>query len=906
MKNRRFFRSFGILAVLAPALLFVGCELALDAPLKEFFAQETGALTALPVATSADSVVMGTDGFVCVNSSSGADTITLPVSNPLGYDPVISVTEGQAVYGNGAIIITLPPMTVGADKIIGLTAKTKDGRLLLQHSISVALVDFDVSLSGLNLSPGDLKQPDNVTIGFSSTITAYTVNPAAPSFTITAVPNNPLAAVGMSIDRGTLTGTSVQTVLGSSLVTIRVTAPHGASVQDYTLNLTRLTASNEALITAFNFTSGSVLAVITDSGLQTGSTVSQIVPAGTDLIDVSLTGKLTVSTGADFSPKTASFANADYTSFSPAAITVTAEDGTTTKTYDVTVKRYPGVPTGVSVTGSAGKITVSWVAPAPSTEVGSYELYVIDSNSPPTPSTDATTGQTGITGTTRDITVPNGETRYVWIRARSAADSALAGAWSSMGSGAAMAEFTTAPVISSLTPGNGSLGFNLTASVPSADSYDVYYYAGSTSNVATIKAANNKVTVSGTIGTITGLNNGQTYSLAVTAKKAGHTDKDSTAAETTLPAYYSAPTDITDTNGVTASVTFNKASPQAPATSVIATVNFSGAAAAGGTFTVNLTSAKAGLSGAARTQMIAKGQSPTAENFTFTVPEEDVNDFILVFTWKHKADLKEAFGINTAGTTGVNDTFNDIHDYVAGRTAAQLANDGLIQLGDYIDLPSITLDNTTITDQVITPGNLPFPGYEGRLLRLIVVGINSFNANGDYTGNGNGAAAHLVFQFQNLVFFDSMNSTTTNAGGYKESEMRAYITGVFFTGLKAAGVPDSVIWTPRRYVANGGSGATGADLIQDQLWLPTERELFGIKTHSTVYETAANQARLEYYTISSRRIKHAVYNVSMFAYTYWAASPSGANHFCCVNSLGNTLAMSAGVGNGVAPAFCVK
>jgi hypothetical protein len=145
--------------------------------------------------------------------------------------------------------------------------------------------------------------------------------------------------------------------------------------------------------------------------------------------------------------------------------------------------------------------------------------------------------------------------------------------------------------------------------------------------------------------------------------------------------------------------------------------------------------------------------------------------------------------------------------------------------------------------------------------------------------------------------------------------MRAYLTpvadkagsGNFLAGLTAAGVPDSVLWAPARYIANGGgNGATVADIITDKLWLPTEREMFGSRTYSnSIYETAANQARLEYYGENSKRIKHKSGSSRQW---YWEASPEAADasSFCAVDYAGTTANGDAGIVGGCAPAFCVK
>ncbi|MDR1636540.1 MAG: DUF6273 domain-containing protein [Treponema sp.] len=264
------------------------------------------------------------------------------------------------------------------------------------------------------------------------------------------------------------------------------------------------------------------------------------------------------------------------------------------------------------------------------------------------------------------------------------------------------------------------------------------------------------------------------------------------------------------------------------------------------------------------------------------------------------ADLAEVFGVR-----GIKALLDAIHEFLqtcnsggAGGRRAQIAR--RIMLGDWIDLPHLTVQGDAGGGAIDTD-NVDLGG-KGKLLRLIVVGIDSF------AGTNKDAPAHIVFQFQNIPGTHRMNPTNTNAGGYKASEMRQYLTGSFLRGLIAAGVPEGALYAPTRYIANGGGGASAADAPADRLWLPTEREMFGgNEASNTTWETAANQARLEYYESNSRRIKYDREGDRMW---WWEASPSAysgsAAYFCHVHYYGlayNYLASSVG---GCAPAFCVR
>jgi hypothetical protein len=304
---------------------------------------------------------------------------------------------------------------------------------------------------------------------------------------------------------------------------------------------------------------------------------------------------------------------------------------------------------------------------------------------------------------------------------------------------------------------------------------------------------------------------------------------------------------------------------------------------------------------------------------------------------KSSTNIKEKFGVTKTGTEGVKATFEILSAFIkAGGLTNEDTND-VIKLGDYIDLEGglevkayNTLGAFEHAGTVQASNNTP-------LLRLIVVGINSFQSNrgvktgtvdgtptvngdtgGQYTGiAANDGTQHVVFQFQNVPVIRRMNAGKQNPGGYPESEARKYLvpvtavagSGNFLDGLLKAGVTEDVLWDPARVLSLGPNG-TGSETVRDKLWLPTEREMFGVKTYSPDSETAANQARLGYYKDPESRIKYT----GQKAVAYWGVTgravpdPSSIGIFQGINALGN---VDGYYGNkseniGIAPAFCVQ
>jgi hypothetical protein len=245
------------------------------------------------------------------------------------------------------------------------------------------------------------------------------------------------------------------------------------------------------------------------------------------------------------------------------------------------------------------------------------------------------------------------------------------------------------------------------------------------------------------------------------------------------------------------------------------------------------------------------------------------------------------------GTSTVAATFAAMHTYLSDPYFVGKEGEIEITLGDYIDLPSISVDGSAVTNNSTGTDYLD----PNELLRLIVVGRNSFNGK-----NGNGTSAHVVMQFKNIAYTRAMNPWSGNED-YSDTDMQAYIygtgSGAFWTGLVAAiGGDASMIWAPKRYV--NGPNSRAAVLVEDKLWLPTYAEMSGA---FTIYETSANQARLEYYDASFKRIK---YDSTGSAKDYWLSSCTDGNYFYNVEENGGYGGHMYDETYGVAPAFCVK
>jgi hypothetical protein len=328
----------------------------------------------------------------------------------------------------------------------------------------------------------------------------------------------------------------------------------------------------------------------------------------------------------------------------------------------------------------------------------------------------------------------------------------------------------------------------------------------------------------------------------------------------------------------------------------------------------------------------------------------------------NSGSIKEKFGITTEGTSGaVTETFTALHEFIK---AGGLTNDktkDMIVLGDWIDLEAglevspygvveqfkVDAANNQLNEEARGEISLQY-NDKPLLLRLIVVGINSFRDGGgniQYQSPENNGIDHVVFQFKNIPGIHIMNQGLENisggigynTGGYAASEMRKYLvpvieenielegSGNFLTGLVNAGVPKDVLWGPTRYVSTVGfqNIATDVTTINDLLWLPTQFEMTGASQTAVnesltamLAENDTNQVQLKYYTggadPASKRTKS---NKSGANASYWLGSTgtlknTGAPYIAGFAMVSNVGAASRAptylTDYGVVPAFCVR
>ena len=196
----------------------------------------------------------------------------------------------------------------------------------------------------------------------------------------------------------------------------------------------------------------------------------------------------------------------------------------------------------------------------------------------------------------------------------------------------------------------------------------------------------------------------------------------------------------------------------------------------------------------------------------------------------------------------------------------------------------------------ITPGNtINITTSQMGTIKYAVMGFNNFALTNKSNYGGTHNTAGLTFGAVNCVGKGyQMNSTDTNRNGWGNCLMR---TSTMPTIQK--GMPDTLAQVKVPYVNRNQSTILYSD---DYLFLPAEKEVFGVRTNSPTKEANA-LTQFAYYKNGGSKIKRT----SGSADWWWLRSvySSESGLFCSVNQSGGVSSSYATASSGVAPCCCV-
>ena len=162
----------------------------------------------------------------------------------------------------------------------------------------------------------------------------------------------------------------------------------------------------------------------------------------------------------------------------------------------------------------------------------------------------------------------------------------------------------------------------------------------------------------------------------------------------------------------------------------------------------------------------------------------------------------------------------------------------------------------------------------------------------------------------------TMNTSSTNSGGWASSQMRTNICGTSlssYSGTIIAVIPAAlraVLKSVTKYTDNTGNDSTAASSVTattDYFFLLSEYEVFGRNSYANSNESS-KQKQYAYYSAGNSKIKYNHSSTST-AVRWWLRSPAikKTESFALVYTDGTSSTMYYGSSNsfGFAPAFCV-
>ena len=283
----------------------------------------SGALGApLPSTDATLSALTISSGTLAPVFASATTSYTASVANG-----VTTVTIGATATDSGATVsgdTGVQTLVVGANTFT-VTVTAEDGSSTESYEVVItraaAALSTDATLSALTISSGTLAPV------FASATTSYTASVANGVTTVTIGATATDSGATVSGDTG------VQTlVVGANTFTVTVTAEDGSSTESYEVVITRAAAalSTDATLSALSISEGTLAPVFASATMSYAASVANSVATVT-------IGATATDSGATVSGDTG--AQTLTVGANTFTVTVTAEDGSSTESYEVVITR---------------------------------------------------------------------------------------------------------------------------------------------------------------------------------------------------------------------------------------------------------------------------------------------------------------------------------------------------------------------------------------------------------------------------------------------------------------------------------------------------------------------------------------------------------------------------------------
>ena len=173
-------------------------------------------------------------------------------------------------------------------------------------------------------------------------------------------------------------------------------------------------------------------------------------------------------------------------------------------------------------------------------------------------------------------------------------------------------------------------------------------------------------------------------------------------------------------------------------------------------------------------------------------------------------------------------------------------------------------------------------------------------------------ACGFVLEFVDIITKATMNSTSTNAGGWPASAMRTYLKDSILPMIQEEignGIIDTYVISSRGPIDTGTIGENKNFASTDKLYLLSPEEVYGSSFKSSDDLSRGTSRQLEYYEdkeVTTSKYGDAVKNYQGIEASLWwlrSAYSNVGDAFYIVNSNGNWAISNATDSRGVSPAF---
>ncbi len=236
--------------------------------------------------------------------------------------------------------------------------------------------------------------------------------------------------------------------------------------------------------------------------------------------------------------------------------------------------------------------------------------------------------------------------------------------------------------------------------------------------------------------------------------------------------------------------------------------------------------------------------------------------------------------------------------------------------------------NVDGTNLKLGVGDIATVQYSGTNVRVRVLGFKHDDLVNKAVYGGNHTKASISFEFLDFMTgttYKSMNGSSTNSGGWANTQMRKDLNGYTTNAAAQSGAigglganlnnKSYIKQVKKKYIATYNS-ASSVTTCNDYLWLLAASEVVssGYQSGYYAYAITSEGPQYKYYqgvtdawnSSSTGRQKRP--SASGSTNWWWLRSPNynNSNNFCNIDSNGNTgYANYASYTGGVAPGFCI-